>query len=271
MAEKNQDMSVLLATPEAQKAIAEAASLAAAKAVADLMKGSAAVLPGDSQTQRLFSEMALAIAEMNHQGSGRPKPLAPEVMAKREAASKQLDSLVTEVNEKIHIARGNGDKKMLDQWMPVYRVTGKIYFNEELIEPFSKPDRRGDKPVPTVRCWTGYPNHSLHPKNAIAKRLVDLFRESVGAAPLLKSVSGPNGGQAAQDNRKYYLTPLGHVVKGETPGSTTLDEDDGVQIVDRRSIDPTAPFAHVLGTVAQPARQNSQANPQPNAAQLSQM
>ena len=279
MAEKNNttDIAAALATPEGQKAISEAASAAAAKAVADLMAGKAGVLPVDSSTRELFSQFALTVAEMGHQGSGRPRPVSPETMAKRAKAAAAMEDLLDQVHANCKRARETGDTKLAEHWTPHYRVTGKIFFKEHLIDPFQRPQRRGDRPSPTVIAWSGPPNHCLHPKNGIARRLTELFRESVGSAPLLKATSYRDAtgkaGQVAPDNRPYFLTVGGQVVKGSPPPNATVlnmdDDDDLPQIHDRNEVDPNADFVRILGTVADPARQGAQAARQPNAAELS--
>lgn len=270
MAEK--DMAGIMASPEVQKAIAEAAAKAAAAAVQDFAKGKSSVLPVDDATRNLFSEMAQNIAAMTQQGSGRAKPLAPEIMAKREKAAVEMAALLDEINDKLREAHHSGDQKTIERCLPKYRVTGKCYFKEQMFEPVTRSPVRGEPPIPTVINWSGPPNHSLHPKNEIARRLVALFRDSVGSPQLLKSVSGPNGGHAAPDRRPYWLTVQGHVVQGNPPDKAiviAVDDDEEAFAMDRRhQIDPEAAEQYVLGTVAQPARKMAQVSPNLTADQL---
>jgi len=252
------DMRAIAETPEFQKAVAEAAAKAAAAAVAEIMKGNAAPVTADAATKSLFSEMALAIAQMNNQGTSRAKPVAPEVMQQRLAAAEKATALLAEIHHNLKKARESGDAKRTAEWSPEYRVVAKVYFNERMIEPFRKAEARGAPPIPQEIVWTGMPNDALRPLNVIAEKLYDLYRESVGAAPRLKAVSGPNGGQVAQDSRPYWMTPGGLVVKGDPPPKAFVasqhefKDDLGV----RDNDDPSAPFVHVLGTIANPARRN---------------
>lgn len=248
--EQKADIAALMATPEAQKAIAEAAQ----KAIAQLVP-SAGV---GEDTQRLFSEMALAIANMSNQGSGRVKPVAPEIMHKREVAARKCAELLGEVHGHLRKAKLTQDSRLEKEWSPEYRVTSKVYFNERLIEPYRKGNGRGASPVAQDIVWTGMPNEALRPLNTIAERLTTLYRESVGAAPHLKSISGPNGGQLAPDNRPYWMTPGGLVVKGDPPPkATTLGNDPRDELANVDNNDPNDPFVHVLGTLHPPARQGA--------------
>ena len=254
MAEQKIDMNAVMASPEVQRAIQESAAKAAAAAVAELAKGgSAQAFTQDDATRRLFSDMALAIAEMGNQGSGRVRPVAPEVMAQRLAASKELRGLLDEVAENLREAKHESDKKRVEKWTPRYRVVAKVYFNETFVEPYLKPERRGDKPRANIIAWSGPPNDALEPLNDIAKRLKQLFKESVGTAPKLKPMSGPNGGQVALDTRRYWMTIEGHVVQGSAPAKgTVLGEDDPPEI---SAEDSPPEFLHILGTIHPPTPQ----------------
>ena len=256
-AAKKDDLNALLATPEAQKLIAEAAQ----QAVAQALKGAAPAIGGDTETTKLFSEMALAIAQMSNQGSGRVKPLAPEVLQKREAAAVKLGDAILEMRRMLAKAKHEGDMIMLVEWTPKYRVTAKCYFGEQFIEPYRRGQRRDDPAVANEIEWTGCPNDALKPLNKVAERLTDLYRESVGAAPRLSSMSGPNGGQVAQDSRPYWMTPGGCVVIGmpTNPKATVFGSQDMArnepQTYDNE--DPNAPTVRILGTVAEPAKRST--------------
>lgn len=240
------DMNALLASPEVQKAIQEAAANAAATAVAAMAKNGAS-LSHDEATRKLFSDMALSIADLAHQGSARPRPVAPEAMAARAEAARKMDELLAQVAANLRKASESGDKDLLRDWLPQYRVISKVYFNERLVEPYRRPERRGDRPVPEVIAWSGPPNDALEPINDIAKRLKQLFRESVGTMSRLDPRPGPNGSKVTQDNRGYVMTVGGNFVKSSAPG--------GIPLADLLASEApvTAPepeeFVHVLGTV----------------------
>lgn len=241
--EQKLDVGAMLQTPEAQAAIAEGIAKALAKQPA---------LGGES-VELMLSKMALAIAEMGHQGSGRVRPVAPEVMQQRADAKRKLDDLLAEVNCNLKRAKDSDDKELTLKWLPRYQVIGKIFFNEQFVEPYTKAPRPGDPPIPSIINWSGPPNDCLLPLNSIAKKLKQLFKESVGTATKLDPISGPNGGQVAPDRRAYWMTFEGRVVQGSPPPrATVLDtalEDAKGDPDYKPQNDPGAPFIHVLGTV----------------------
>ena len=236
------DLQAILQTPEAQKAIAEAVASAVAKQAPSGMALS-------SDSRQLFSEMALAIAEMGNQGSGRVRPVAPEVMAQRQEASRKLHALLAEVGGHLKRAKDSDDAALMTKWMPRYQVVAKIFFNETFVEPYTKAPRPGDPPIPSIITWSGPPNDALVPLNDIAKKLKQLFKESVGTAQKLEPISGPNGGQVAPDKRQYWMTFEGRVVQGSPPPRArvldALSDDPDY----KPQNDPTAPFVNILGTV----------------------
>lgn len=243
------DMSEIMESPEVKAAIQEAAAKAAAEAVALLAKsGDGQTFAVDEATRSLFGQLALSIADMANQGSGRTKPVSPAVMQQREAAAQRCRDLV-------EAARERGDK-------PEYRVVAKIYFNERLIEPFRKESGREGTVVAQEIVWTGIPNEALRPLNAVAEEIYAAYRESIGSMPVLTKVSYRDGrgglGVVAQDNRPYSMTPNGLVVKGDSNPRRALNVDhefaDDVQPLDNN--DPRAPEVAILGTVAPKARKN---------------
>lgn len=251
------DLAALLATPEAQKLIADAAALAAAAALAKMTE--AAVSPSggiDDATKALFSNMALMISEMSYQSSGRPKPVAPEVIQRRAEAGKKMDELIRFARKKIREARDDGDRDQLEVWMPRYRVTAKCYFNDVFIEPYRKS---GKDVLPTEIEWTGAPNDALSPINSVASEIFDAYRESIGLMAPLKSLKGSHGGVLAQDNRPYWMTPGGLVVVGDAPPNAFValrggDAPTGTIDNPGSYDDPNAEYVRVMGTIAPPAR-----------------
>jgi hypothetical protein len=231
-------------SPEFKAAVAEAVAKAApaivAAAVAQVAKqnpeGPIAPLAGTTEFfENMSQTIAMAVAEISDQGTNR-KRVAPEVLARREAAGKRARELV--VN-----ARLSGLK-------PEYRVVSKINFNERLIEPFR---RLPDKTVVAQEItWTGMPNEALRPLNAIAKEIFSAYKESIGSTEKIATV----------DNRDVWVTPAGLVVKGDAPAKAFVapridaDDDLGVRGDVMDNNDPNAPEIHILGTIAAPARRN---------------
>lgn len=246
-------------TPEFKAAVAEAAATAAkeaARAAVAEFRQELLVNSADkgSDHDDLFRKMALAIAEISDQGSNR-KRVAPEILAKREAAKKRCVDLVLECRAKIKEARSNKDAKEESKWTPEYRVIAKCYFNERFIEPYKMGPNR--MPVPTEIYWTGVPNMAMVPLNDVAKKIFAEFRLSIDNVEPIPTL----------DNRPLFMTAAGLVVKGDPPkrketGAQTnaLDAPMFEDEVAVKSLpnDPTAELVHVLGTIAAPARQNYQ-------------
>lgn len=220
---------------------AEAAKAAVAQVSTELLarvSQSPAAAPGFSSAEDLFSRLALAIAEVSDQGTQR-KRVAPEILAARMKAQERAI-------ERIVRAREDGEK-------PEYRLISKVYLNEQFIEPFMPgPDKR---PIPTEIIWTGMPSDAMRPLNEVAREIYGLFRASVGSTEPIKGA----------DNRPMSMTRGGLVIKGlgaaqrrEVAAAEPFHDDLGL----KNQNDPTAPFIHVLGTVAPAARQNVADTPQ---------
>lgn len=233
-AEKAAQQVSITETPEFKAAVEAAVQSAVQKIAAH---GAPVGTGTDPQATQLFSQMALAIAEISDQGTDR-KRVAPEILAQRAQAHKRAVQL-------LEFAAKEGLK-------PEYRVVSKIYFNERFVEPFR---RLADKSVvPNEITWTGMPNDALRPINDIAKQIYTAYRESIGAPVDLQT----------RDNRPVYVTAAGMVVKGDAPKRSTLGNGTGTDVpqfgddlgVKSDPRDPTAPFVNVLGTVAPAARQN---------------
>ena len=224
-------------------AAAEAIKTSLPEVLASMKSGTAPAAGVDEATQAMFRAMALSFAEISDQGTQR-KRVAPEILERRNQARERMIDLIME-------ARANGDK-------PEYKVISKTYLNERLIQPFTAgPDK---VPVPTQITWTGEPSDGMRPVNAIAKKIFAEFRASRGSTEAL----------AKEDKRPYWLTAGGLVVKGDPPPRRELAVDPRMNFVDDLSVssaedgeeknqnDPNATFINVLGTVADPARQNYQ-------------
>lgn len=226
--------SSFVGTAEFQKAVMEAAAIAAASAVEQMRTELAAsmAMGGSSPDRNMMKELAMHIAQLTDQGSTR-KRVSPEILAGRAEAHERAIALILKIRK--------------DDLKPEYQLVGKVYLNERFIEPFQKtPDKQV---VRTEIIWTGMPNLSMRPKNDIARELYKEFRDSIGSVDHITST----------DNRPLWMTAGGVVVKGdptaqrrEVAAPAPFADDLTVKTQD----DPTVPFVHVLGTVAPPARQN---------------
>jgi hypothetical protein len=93
----------------------------------------------------------------------------------------------------------------------------------------------------------------MRPINEVAREIYAHFRGSIGSTENIKGA----------DNRPLWMTPGGVVIKGDARAqrrevAAPVPFDDGLDIKNQN--DPTAPFIHVLGTIAAPARQNVAGN-----------
>lgn len=237
MAEAEKNETVTLTKGELNRLMAEAAKTAASEVATELLAnaarsdGAAKPAPDMEAFASMFDRMAMAIAEISDQGTAR-KRVAPEVLAQRARARERMIKLILK-------ARDEGAE-------PEYRLVAKTYLSERFIEPWMPGPAK--QPIPTEIVWKGEPNQAMRPLNEVARHIYAAFQESIGTQEGLKGM----------DNRPFYMTPGGVVVKGDPrPQRREIPDDllaDDLKLTNQK--DPTAPFVHVLGTVASPARQN---------------
>jgi hypothetical protein len=237
-------------TPEFKRALAAAVAGVTAQIREELvasLKETGSTPAADDQTRQLFSQMALAIAEISDQGTNR-KRVAPEILAQRAAAHERMIKLIIEAKE-------NGEK-------PEYKLIAKTYLNERLIEPYRVDNL--SKQARAVECyWSGIPNEAMRPLNEVARRIYAEYKLSIGSVEQGKRA----------DNRPVWVTAGGLVIKGDAPGQrrqvASLEEpvtnptapkpaiEYADNFVEKNPFDPTAEFINVLGTIHPPARQNA--------------
>ena len=139
------------------------------------------------------SALAMAIAQLTDQGTGR-KRVAPEALAAREVACQRMLDL-------IHQAADEGK-------VPEYRILAPVYLNEVLHDPMWRTKR--GKLEPTVIGWTGVPSEAMAPENDVARQIFDAFCAWIGAV-------GP------RDQGKIKVTPKGRVVYEQAPSDPELE------------------------------------------------
>lgn len=228
-------------TEEFQKAVNDAATVAARAAVEEFRQqfmasaGAAASVAPMGSAEDTMRHLALAIGEIADQGTSR-KRVAPEILAQRAAAAKRCLDLV-------YKARDEGRKGE-------YRLISKTYLNERLLDPF-RLDPSTKQPVPVEIIWSGLPNDAMVPINETAKDIFVEYRASLGSVEKLATV----------DNRPFWLTAGGLVVKGEAPAKRHVMAEnphdmgayeDELGLKDQN--DPRARTVAILGTVHAPAR-----------------
>ena len=247
MAEAEKNEAVTLTKGELKKLMDETAANTARQVTAELlanMANRADSNPGDGQSKDLAQQIAMAIAELTDQGTNR-KRVAPEILAARAKAYDRLIKQLSEARDKADAALDAGDKLEAARWLPEYRVVTKTFLTDRIVEPW----RRGGNNdlVPTEIIWRGVPNNSLRPLNAIATKLFETFQAWVGTEGLLRA-------------EPSFMTPGGVIIKGEAPAGSRLGIPDELRAPDLEitgdPTDPTASHIRVLGTIAEPARQN---------------
>lgn len=115
----------------------------------------------------LVTSLALAIANLSSQGTGKQELIDPEILETRAQARKRMVDLLV--------------KARAEENIPTYRVIGEkgCFFNETKIQPqWFDPVTKAMKD--TEIYWDEVPNESLEPTNDIATEVFAAFMESIG-------------------------------------------------------------------------------------------
>jgi len=204
--------------------------------------------PVAGDTNSILSGLALAIAEINDQDSGRPKRLSPAEMARRAHARAQMEESIAEERRKAaeYKKRTKQDKDPGPD-APHYLAVGKLFLAEQVIQPF-EVDSATKKPHGVSFRWLGAPNEAMRPINDAAKRIYDLFIESIG---------GP--GKSVVSATQPWISAGGLVIDGIGGIPTHRAAPDPLELAGDLTLgpgqyDPRRDNINVLGTVAPPAR-----------------
>lgn len=207
---------------------------------------------GNDGDRSLMRELALSLAELTNQGTGKVK-VSPEVLMKREQARERMTNLII-------AARAEGK-------VATYQLRNKIFLNERLIEPFWINSAHQSQP--TEIDFLGVPNDAMVPVNDVAKEIFQAFKDSVGT---VHSVKGVENGLPAED--RLGITRGGLVVRNSainagiaraTPEAPVWDgkpmpayeEGPGYEPLRVHSDAAKGKFTdvNVLGSIAPPAQQ----------------
>ena len=219
-------------TQEFKDAVAKAIGDAIPTIVAQLTKakGDVPVSPGE---QSWAEGLAMAIANLNDQGTGR-KRVAPEIVKMRDEARKEMIKLLIS-------AKAEGR-------IPLYTLRNKVYLDEILIDPIYI-DPATKSPRPTEIGWPSVPSEAMVPVNDVAKGIFEAFSKSIGSSEWNKPVD------------TFGITVGGLVVKnGAVQPKRAVPSADGHiategLTISHRGGDKKFKEIPVLGTVAAPARQ----------------
>lgn len=232
--------------PEFQAALAAEVQARVDALLPDLMaklaKASGAVPAGDDKN--FVSALALQLAELTGQGSGRIY-VAPEIVEARRQAFERLKALLVQLR--------------VEKQMPAYRLTNKVQLNlgptlgEVLIDPLYRDNTRIVQS--TEIDWPGIPNNAMFPINEAAERVFAEFSAWTGTAP------------KAEADEYLAVTSHGAVVRGEAAGVLLRNDRPrgGLGELGGAAADPDAPAAgirrkdpapkrlvQVLGTLTKP-------------------
>lgn len=232
-------------TPEFKAEVARAVQAEVAKSLAAARETAGTAIDGGDA--KFAEKLALAIASLQEQGPGAKKFVAPELLQARAAARERMMELIVE-------ARAS-------KIVPRYSLRAKVFLDEVLVDPMWV-EPRTHITRPTVIEWPGVPNEAMRPctdhlaspdgedegkpryraANEIADAIYKEFRASIGSKTPYTV------------DRPQRVTAGGLVVHGAPKGpkreTAAPAAQEGLRIAHRsRGI-------NVLGTVAEPAREN---------------
>lgn len=224
-------------SPEFQAAVAKAAGDAVAGAL-DTLKGNLTANSGDAN-QNLLNGLAVALAEIGSQGTGR-KVIPPHVLKQQQdARDRMVDLILAARNEKRPAT---------------YRLKNKVVIAERIIEPFWIASDHTTKP--TEIDWWGVPNEAMVPVNETAKAIHQEFLNSIGTydKPVRDERLGVTPGGLVVRNAAVTDTMMKRTT-GEAPHvGDGVVEDEGFKI-HHKDAPGRYKEVHVLGTIQPPAQQ----------------
>lgn len=188
----------------------------------------------DTGDRAFASTLALMIANLSSQGTGKAPYVAPEVMEGWDAARARMTALIMKAR-----TDGVGDEGAV----PRYRVTKKQYLNETQIEPqWFNPQSKAMQD--TLIFWDEVPNDGMAPVNDAAAAIFAEFRNSIGETVTQRK--DPSTPWVRTDKRLF---------RGMSPEQR--DAAHGTRPADPRIAGSGAPTSgkhvNLLGTIAAPA------------------
>lgn len=183
-----------------------------------------------------MQELAMSIAALSDQGSGRRR-VAPDEMARRAEGYASMLALLEQANR--------------EQDEPVYKLRHVVYLGELRVNPIWIDRERRQQP--TEIGWYGVPNEAMVPINPVAERIYAAFLQWIGAT-------------AVRDLGPMRVTASGLAVIKRGPPSLMNPEPrhvaghsaDGplAPVIRGRGVQGPGTETHILGTVMPPARQS---------------
>lgn len=256
-----EQQAALTESPAFQAAVAAAVQEAIGPLMAQLSTARGAVgTDGQDGDRSLMRELALSLAELTNQGTGKIK-VSPEVLMKREQARERMTNLII-------AARAEGK-------IATYQLRQKVFLNERLIEPFWI--NSAHQAQPTEIDFLGVPNDAMVPVNDTAKEIFQAFKDSVGTVHGVKGVEnslppddrlGLTRGGLVVRNGAVSVTmaskqtpavpahegPMQSAYEGEAPQANGNPAYEPLRVNSDSAKGKFTPV-NVLGTIAAPAQQ----------------
>jgi hypothetical protein len=221
-------------TREFKEAVAQAAASMAQEIRKEILSQFGDAPISAKSEDRTFAEgLAMAIAQLGDQGTGR-KRIAPEILKFRAEAMDRMRDLIVKAKKEGRVA--------------TYTLKGKVYLDEQIIEPKWIDSQHMTQD--TEIDWPGVPNEMMVPKNATAKEIHAAFQDSIGSS------------ETPVTDDDYWVTANGLVVRGAGPVSGHRQfqkvhgesSGEGVRIAHKAQMTRKQDI-HVLGTLHPPAQQ----------------
>ena len=249
-AEENSPKVAVQDTPEFKQALAAAVSDAVPAITEQILgrlmaaRGGAADPATLGSDKAFAAEMAMAIAQLTDQGSGR-KRVSPEIVRQRSEARDRMTQLILE-------ARDSGA-------VPVYQLRHKVYLDEQLVEPIFI-DPRSREQCATEIEWRAVPSEAMIPVNDVAKAIFRAFADSIGSIEhenYERPLMGVTAGGLVIRSNSAAVRPAS-VLRANDPAAAPVPADSEGGLGVRHKNKPGSYVERrVLGTVAAPARQTA--------------
>lgn len=193
----------------------------------------------------MMRQLALSIAELTDQGSGR-KRVPPEVMRAREDSRVKMETAIMAAHDADYTA--------------TYRVKSKTLLADQVVEPFYIDNHHTAQP--TIIDWAGVPNDAMEPVNVTAQEIYSHYMGWLGSMPtdapriqaqLALTAKGlvVHGGATSISNGRRMVG--GNEVQGNSPA---VERQEAGLNVHHRDLPGRFTEKRVLGSIAAPAQQS---------------
>ncbi|HXT79047.1 MAG TPA: hypothetical protein VN702_05745 [Acetobacteraceae bacterium] len=207
------------------------------KRLAVLIEGSVPGVRSSPDTMSMEG-LAMAIAALTDQGTGRHKRIDPKELVRREEAHERMVALI--------------ERASALKTPPSYRLRHMVYFGEMKVNPVWID--RDHRQQATEIDWYGVPNEALEPINDVARAIYAEFATWIAAAAKrdLGQMRVTANGLAIIKGPPQIVRPdeAQHVGRGGVEGPLT-------PVIRGRTAPGPMAETHILGTVMPPARQTA--------------